>query len=367
MEPKKMGQFIKMLRKEKDLTQEQLAEELFVSSKTVSRWETGNTLPDLVMLQNIADYFGVDIREVIDGARFTGSEEAVRGTAEKEKVQKMAEYSEKKEKRHSRKIWLFFILVLAAAGAAAATLILKKRNEELDLPQSRYVTGEAVGYIPAGEDGVQICLLNEEFQVVRVLARPGTQMAETLRPFIDAQEKGLKLQAFCTFTSREEKNAEKKGEEYAYPAQAISLVGSLPTADPEWAPETARRPLVELRENYTAAEAERDGCVVMDGTNMVHGELRWLEFLARVREGKPSLIRVRQAYTRMDYLLIELMYDGSRYWISEYDKSAGEWTFRQDSYACLTEDRISFYEKSHKGYLLTDNPDETFSGDHQFL
>ena len=59
MEPKKMGQFIKTLRKERELTQEHLAEALFVSGKTVSRWETGNQLPDLMMLQNVADFFGV--------------------------------------------------------------------------------------------------------------------------------------------------------------------------------------------------------------------------------------------------------------------------------------------------------------------
>lgn len=66
MEVNQIGMFIKALRKEKKLTQEQLADALFVSSKTVSRWETGRNLPDLLQLRELADYFQVDVRELID-------------------------------------------------------------------------------------------------------------------------------------------------------------------------------------------------------------------------------------------------------------------------------------------------------------
>lgn len=50
MDQKKIGSFIKELRKEKNLTQEQLAEKFNVSRRTVSRWETGNNMPDLDIL-----------------------------------------------------------------------------------------------------------------------------------------------------------------------------------------------------------------------------------------------------------------------------------------------------------------------------
>ena len=56
MNQKNIGSFLKILRKEKNLTQEQLAEQFNVSSRTVSRWETGSNMPDLSLLVELADY-----------------------------------------------------------------------------------------------------------------------------------------------------------------------------------------------------------------------------------------------------------------------------------------------------------------------
>ena len=69
MDMKKMGMFLKFLRKERNLTQEQMAQELGVSGRTVSRWETGRNLPDMDLLIELADFYGVDIRELLDGER----------------------------------------------------------------------------------------------------------------------------------------------------------------------------------------------------------------------------------------------------------------------------------------------------------
>lgn len=69
MNQEKIGAFLKQLRKEKGLTQEQLAEKFYVSSRTVFRWETGSNLPDLSMLIDLAEFYEVDIREMIDGER----------------------------------------------------------------------------------------------------------------------------------------------------------------------------------------------------------------------------------------------------------------------------------------------------------
>ncbi|MDD5922492.1 MAG: helix-turn-helix transcriptional regulator [Eubacteriales bacterium] len=69
MDQVKVGSFLKELRKEKNLTQENLAEQLNVSGRTISRWETGSNMPDIGMLVEIADFYGVSIPEIINGER----------------------------------------------------------------------------------------------------------------------------------------------------------------------------------------------------------------------------------------------------------------------------------------------------------
>lgn len=69
MDQKKIGTLLKELRNEKGLTQEQFAELVNVTNRTVSRWENGNNLPDLDILIQISDYYEIDLRELLDGER----------------------------------------------------------------------------------------------------------------------------------------------------------------------------------------------------------------------------------------------------------------------------------------------------------
>lgn len=69
MDQIKIGAFLKELRKEKEMTQEQLAEKLNVSNRSISRWETGSTLPDISILIELSEFYEVDIKEIIDGER----------------------------------------------------------------------------------------------------------------------------------------------------------------------------------------------------------------------------------------------------------------------------------------------------------
>ena len=86
----KIGDFLRELRNEKGITQEKLAERYGVSSRSVSRWENGNTMPDLGILVELADYYQIDIGEIIDGER--KSENMNRDT--KETLVKIADYAE---------------------------------------------------------------------------------------------------------------------------------------------------------------------------------------------------------------------------------------------------------------------------------
>ena len=100
MNQQKMGEFLKHLRKDKGLTQEQLAEHFYVSSRTVSRWETGSNMPDVEMLIELADFYDVDIREIIDGER--KSENMDNET--KDTLIKVAEYATEESNKRKREI-----------------------------------------------------------------------------------------------------------------------------------------------------------------------------------------------------------------------------------------------------------------------
>ena len=69
MDQIKIGSFLRKLRKEREMTQSQLAEHFNVSDRTVSRWENGANMPDLSILVGLADFYDVDIREIINGER----------------------------------------------------------------------------------------------------------------------------------------------------------------------------------------------------------------------------------------------------------------------------------------------------------
>ena len=90
----KIGNFLKELRKERGKTQEEIAELFGVSSRSVSRWENGNTMPELGIIVELADYYDVDIRELIDGER---KSEAMNNEM-KEVLKSAANYAEHEKK-----------------------------------------------------------------------------------------------------------------------------------------------------------------------------------------------------------------------------------------------------------------------------
>lgn len=107
----KIGNFIRELRKEKGFTQEQFAEHFNVSRRTVSRWETGNNLPDLDILIELADYCEVELRELLDGER---KKENTENKLE-ETVLKVAEFSNEKKQIIMKRMNKLFIGGLIAS------------------------------------------------------------------------------------------------------------------------------------------------------------------------------------------------------------------------------------------------------------
>ena len=93
MDTIKTGNFLRELRKEKNLTQEQLADVFNVSARTVSRWETGSNMPDISILVEIADYYQLDVREILNGER---NKELPADTSA---LKEVAEYADKEQEK----------------------------------------------------------------------------------------------------------------------------------------------------------------------------------------------------------------------------------------------------------------------------
>ena len=126
MEQQKVGGFLKELRKERNMTQQQLAEQLNVSTRTVSRWETGTNMPDISVLVELAEFYNVSIPEIIDGERKMDKEV-------KETALKLSDYAEAvNEKIKGRLFWL----TIAALIGMIAFMVIEIAG--LDTPDSIY-------------------------------------------------------------------------------------------------------------------------------------------------------------------------------------------------------------------------------------
>lgn len=116
MDTVKIGNFLRELRKEKNLTQEQLAEVFSVSNRTVSRWETGSNMPDISLLLEMAEYYGLDVSEILNGERHPPAEEKnTSGAADDTAaLTEVAEYADSDKEKMAAKTRLYAIAGLVA-------------------------------------------------------------------------------------------------------------------------------------------------------------------------------------------------------------------------------------------------------------
>lgn len=106
MDQKKIGRLLKTLRKEKGLTQEQFAEIVHVSNRTVSRWENGNNMPDVDILIQISDFYEINLRELLDGER---KNEKMENNDLEKTVLKAVDYTNSETERYTEKVHLFLV------------------------------------------------------------------------------------------------------------------------------------------------------------------------------------------------------------------------------------------------------------------
>ena len=146
MDQIKIGKFLQTLRKEKSLTQEQLAEQMNVSRRTVSRWETGSNMPDLDILMELSDFYSVDLREILSGER--KSEQMNQEL--KETVLQVADYSNEEKAGLLRRMHWMFIAGLAGFLVFLVTVALGLENTSPYEAIGSFGLGIAFGMIIIG-------------------------------------------------------------------------------------------------------------------------------------------------------------------------------------------------------------------------
>ena len=132
MNPVKLGKFIAELRRKNGLTQEALGEKLGVTNKTISRWENGNYMPDIEMLQLLAREFKVSVNELLSGERLLDEDFKQKADENVIALSKASAFSFEERKAYFKKKWrkehiLFFVILgLILAMFVILPFVLKK-------------------------------------------------------------------------------------------------------------------------------------------------------------------------------------------------------------------------------------------------
>lgn len=140
---------------------------------------------------------------------------------------------------------------------------------------------------------------------------------------------------------------------------ACFLTNPKTTVYTEW------RPLEELYENYTPRQAEKDGCVVLDGQELISGERIWNEFVNKTNSKEPAAVRVYQNYSDQSaYYVKELRYDGSVFRLRFYDWTGDthELFLFEEEYKYLVRSFYEFRGTTSEYFLLADSMNVTAEG-----
>lgn len=125
MDLDKIGKFIALNRKNKGLTQEQLAEKLGVTNKTISRWETGKYMPDLSLLKPLSEELGITLNELLSGEKI--KEEKIVENTERS-ILNTIDYSSKKVENEHKKISIILMILGSIISISALTIFNKESS-----------------------------------------------------------------------------------------------------------------------------------------------------------------------------------------------------------------------------------------------
>ena len=141
MDMLKMGIFLKHLRNEKSLTQEELAEKFGVSRRTVSRWETGYNLPDVDILIEMSEFYNVELKDLLQGGT------KIVDSKEKETAILVDDYCKTSNNRAYK-------VVLAYLSLGIISLVINQALSMIELPETFWV-----GFVKGATAGLSLVSL----------------------------------------------------------------------------------------------------------------------------------------------------------------------------------------------------------------
>ena len=140
MDQIKIGKFIAYRRKKQGWSQKQLAEQIDVTDKTISKWETGSRIPDASMLLKLSQALEIDVNELLAGEEFSTEEYLKR--SESNLVNLVGELNEMDKKRKSGKVGTIIgFLCIAFAFLSMVGSSLRRITDIFDLPTLLYLSG----------------------------------------------------------------------------------------------------------------------------------------------------------------------------------------------------------------------------------
>lgn len=177
MEQVKIGKFIQEMRKAQSLTQRELAEKLNISDKTVSKWETGNGLPEVGLMLPLCEVLGISVNELLSGERL--DEKQYFKKAEENIMDLLMDLL--KEKAEAKKKIVLSLFIMLMAMISAVTLVVIAGYLEMQIWLRVLLIGIAIVIIAIAV-GVA-CVLDREAGVYEC-PKCGERFVPTMKAYV---------------------------------------------------------------------------------------------------------------------------------------------------------------------------------------
>lgn len=140
MDQLKVGKFIAELRKSKKITQEELAEQLGINNRTISRWENGKNMPDISLYKPLCEILGISIEELINGEKTEKND--LKQSYEKAIINTIDSNNKVKKKMSKLIKLLLLIICIALITIISITIYYKNKYPKIDIYNMSVLTSD---------------------------------------------------------------------------------------------------------------------------------------------------------------------------------------------------------------------------------